>query len=251
MRENSLSTPIALILASMAAGCLPYTYGLPPVSGRVITSDSTPAAGMAFAVAGHPDGCRKATAHGITNSSGVFDLPSSSADSWIVVIPPIERFANPYWICAGSNDSTLTAVYQGMTPLHGAVAADSVICLEWLWQGNERVTCGPAAHEDGNIISGGAWQDGDTRGSYRLILPSQRDLPRLLVQWVESSHVRAVAAVPLDHGTQGIGDVRLEERGAGRWCVIVVALPHTEAFELGPPGQVNAAKSRYCARDSS
>lgn len=202
---------------------------------------------MAFAVTGDPTACRRAIARGSTNSSGLFDLPSSSADTWVVIFPPIERFANPYWICAGSSDSSLRAVYEGRTPVGSRTTADTVNCLEWLWQGEKRVTCAPRANEKRNMISGGTWHEGDASGSYRLIMPRERGIPRLLVQWLDSSHVRAIAALPLDPRTEGLDDVRLEERGAGRWCVTVVGRLPVQAFELGPPGIVNKAKLPYCA----
>jgi len=234
-----------------STACLPYTYGLPAVIGRVTTSDGT-SARMTFAVAGGDDAaaCRHATARGSVNSAGMFDLPSSSADTWIIVIPPIERFANPYWICAGPSDSTLRPVYEGSTPMTANAVTDTVDCFEWLWQGQERVTCARQKKQQRTIVTGGEWHEGDASGLYRLIMPSQRDVPRVLVQWVEKSHVRAIAALPVDPKTQSIDDVRLEERSAGSWCLTIVAQPHGQAFTLGPPGTIAAAASPYCARDT-
>ena len=250
--REQLRTSVAFVIAAtMLTACLPYTYGLPAVIGRVTTSDTT-SARMMFAVSGggDADACKHATARGTTNTSGVFDLPSSSADTWVVVIPPLERFSNPYWICAGPSDSTLRAVYQGTTPLSTKVVADTLGCFQWLWQGEERVTCARRSEQQRSVVTGGAWREGDTSGSYRLILPFQRDVPRILVQWLESSHVQAIAALPLTPKTQRIDDVRLEERYAGSWCVTILSQPHPQSFELGPPGKVATAALPYCAHDA-
>jgi hypothetical protein len=211
---------------------------------------------------GHRDAtCARALERTTVDLAGVFRLRATTLRRrWLVLIPPIERFFNYYWLCAGASDAVLAMAYHGRTSLgyRGGTAPDTVRCLEWPWQGRARVTCaGP--HEKDALQAGGRWSDGATAGFYRLIVIRNgwdARQPGVFLQWVQSSGtdapevVQETIALPLAPRLFEIEEARLEAAPGAPACVIVRSLGKRPRFfsptptfervaaELGPPGQM-------------
>jgi hypothetical protein len=161
--------------------------------------------------------------------------------------------------------------YIGCNPLDPGFrgdphVADSLTCLEWIWEDRKRVTC--SASDKGNLLSGGHWTEGDANGRFRIIRiedprrvsGSSRPVlrPRVFVQWVEArgmnrEMVRTTAELPIDSTVIAVyGEMELSER-QGRWRVLLNAertrtkgssiwSGRTQTgwltYELGPPRSI-------------
>jgi hypothetical protein len=262
----TLSRPILALALLGAAGCwLPIVLtepGSPMVIGRYWQQDGSPAvaAGVAVTSRGDDATCARALDRGTTDSMGVFQLrPTTVRQRGIWLIPPIERFGRPYWLCAGPADSALQMAYGGGVALGAPdTEADSVTCLEWGWKGRTRVNCtGPGEEEA--IQTASSWSGDGGRGFYRLIVI---DKPMwdaresgVFLQWVQQSEtgpretVRETVAFPMSAKLPWIGEARFWLPGGRPPCVSVETSgpprslwsgPHREriAFELGPPGHM-------------
>jgi len=256
---------VACILAAANAGCVIPVNMTEPASPALIgvyhRSDGRPAVGARVAVMSH-DGeaaCARAVERTAVDSAGVFRLRSTTLRRrWLVLIPPIERFFNYFWLCAGASDSLLGMAYYGRVPLgYSGAAVDTVRCQEWAWQGRTQVTCaGP--REENALQTGGRWTDGATAGFYRLIVINEHWdplKPGVFVQWVQSSDthprevVRETVAFPLVPKLIEIEEARLEVGRDGLACVIIISRGNSRrwyrledvervAMELGPPGEM-------------
>ena len=247
------------LLACTAACPVPITHTetlSPPVVGVVHHSDGTPIVGALVGVAyGYSRSpCAEATSQATTDSAGVFRLEAKQKDYRVVwVIPNLDRFPPGYLLCVGTGD-TLRPAYAGRGSLDASAPADSVDCVEWLWQERTRVTCTGKASRA--VVEGGRWSDSAGSGWYRLILTSEdsgrRPRPLAVVQWLERSSadapvtVRSTAELPFPPEVQWAADPALGEI-YGRWCASIVTDRKTAfgfkrdwlRFTLGPPGQTH------------
>jgi hypothetical protein len=211
--------------------------------------------------------CSRAAQRATTDSDGRFQLDRSTIrHRWLLVFPPFERFWNPYWLCAGTADSTLHPLYPGRGPLNKQAPLYSLSCLEWEWQGRARFTCSGA--RDSSVVDGGHWTDGNASGFFRVIrtLESTRvrgyrrpvEWPHAYVQWIDSSGVgspntvRQTVELELEPNVNSLSSIELRQRG-GLWQAWFQgtrkqfwdAYARTElTFELGPPGKVARVRDR-------
>ena len=184
----------------------------------------------------------------------------------ILLIPPAEKFGNPYWLCAGASDSTLTLVYDGHGSLSPTSRADFLMCIEWTWEGRDRMTC--SVRGEGSIVSGGRWTDGAAHGWFRVYRTAELrrmsgyDRPvkgvAVYVQWIEESGsvppfpVRAIVRVPFDSKVnhiqrmevaQAIDRTYLHLTGT-RSTFMDSYAPMRRTFELRRPGVI-CCEERY------
>ena len=232
------------------------------VIGRYWQQDGSAAIGARVAVTSdHDDAtCARALGRSTTDSMGVFRLrPTTVRQRGIWLIPAIERFGRPYWLCAGPADTALQMAYGGgLSFVEPATGPDSVTCLDWSWEGRTRVTCsGPG--EERAIQTGGSWSDDRGRGFYRLIVIDETWDVReagVFLQWVQQSEtgsretVRETVAFPLPARLIEIEDawfwlpywrhpcVSVDTRNRPRRLWSLGPPRERIAFELGPPGDM-------------
>lgn len=150
----------------------------------------------------------------------------------------------------------MRAIYKGQVGLGVESPSQTVACYEWVWQGQERVTC--STRDESKVVEGGRWSLDGRRGRYRIVLTEEpgpdRGLPRphAYVLWIEETEAgaslgaRETVRLPIDDNVTGLSRADLLERG-GRFYASFPGYRksrfdhYSEAewrFELGPPGQV-------------
>jgi hypothetical protein len=253
----------ALTLGALGGCFLPIHYteaGSPIVVGEYRGPDGLPVAGASVAVTHDYDDltCAKAAAGATTDDRGAFRLPSTTIQRrWLLLIPPIEKFANSYRLCIGAPDS-LRPAYGGPVALNARQAQiDSLACFAWTLEGRRRATC----HRPGDrvIASGGAWSAGGESGWYRVVevydrWPHQQS--RVYAQWVArstasaSDSVRATLDLTPLSGLASVGEPALVLEGA-RWRVRALGAKRPYGaqetrliYELGGPGEARLVEKR-------
>jgi hypothetical protein len=260
----------ATLLLGLTACVLPVNLpepGSPTLVGILRRRDGTPAIGARVAITNDysRSGCMHPSVRGFADSAGVFRFaPTTYVQHWLVVFPPLEKFANLYAVCAGPSDSTLDRAYEGGVSLgyKEQPAHDTLQCLEWEWEGRSRTTCtGPNA--DDRIQARGAWRDSRGSGFYRLITVRDRTDDKRLgvyVQWVQRTDsgapelVRETIALPLARRVWKIDSTALYSTSAGAcaevssrgWKEHWYNLSTNDAHHfilLGAPGETRAIGS--------
>jgi len=256
----------ACALVLFATGCLfipiPYTEGAsPPLAGEYRRADGRPAAGERVAVSPRWDDstCSHAVQRATTDSAGRFQLDRTTLRRrGVLLFPPIERFFNPYWVCAGTADRTLHPLYRANGPLNELSPLDSISCLEWEWQGRTGYRCSGARVL--TAVDGGHWTDGNARGFFRIIRTLEpaagRSLPHTYIQWIDApgvgspNTVRQMTELELPM-VISLSSVELRQEN-GQWFAWLKGtrkkfIGDTNAeleFELGPPSKVARVKDR-------
>ena len=252
-------------------GCLflpiPRTEGVsPPLRGRYLTSEGLPIVGHQIAVAtGWSDStCTQAKQRTVTDSMGHFQLERTTIRRrGVFLFPPIERFSNSYWLCAGMSHTALGPLYQGYGWLSKRAPPDSVRCVQWQWNAQSRTTC--ALSREATISTGGHWSDGQGSGFYRVILleepiavrpcKNRFDCPHAYLQWIEDPGtgppfvVRATVDLELDPRITYLSAAHVWQREGGSELVLSGTRPRFMSdfapiavyFDLGPPGVVTPA----------
>ena len=214
---QAVSVVIGLALLTVACPIpIAHTEALsPPVVGLFRQSDDKPIAGarVAVSIEYNDSACAHPIQETTTDTAGVFRLPTTEkrySVNWVV--PAFDRVDPPYRLCLGVGD-TLQTGFAGRGSLSPPGPVDSLTCVEWTWDDRSRVTCSAIRRREQALSAGGRWVDGQSNGSYRLILteglrrvpgyrrPMQR--PRAYVQWLEensdgSRTVRNIAELPID-----------------------------------------------------
>jgi hypothetical protein len=249
-RQSSHATLVVLVLS--VGACLPFKYTAtiaPAFDGSYRYVDGSPAIGRRVAIsADYEDStCKRPLVQATTDSSGAFLLPAAHERRWIPLQTDLAMYR--YHVCVGDS-TTMRAVHWSMSWIF-TPGEDKLECFDWMWHGEQRVTCAPAS--DSTVLTGGHWQDaGGTSGWYRVFMFSRRpgDSSRVFVQWL--SRPPTPTASPI-----AVHDV-VELPCQGTWCqlarpgltevdgqlrtnVIDREAPGdraTRQFELGPPGEV-------------
>src|SRR5712664_4135061 len=195
-RTRLLVCTFAGVLAVGASACVPLPIRhteqvTASVIGTVRRSDGAPAAGLPVAVTASDEDsvCAGAGGAGVTDSAGRFRLPAVSVRRRILWLTWAESFGmTRYWFCARVlaraplADSSVAPVQR--TVVYGWVHGDTLACLEWTWRSATRVTCNGSIGQR-RILTGGAWRDGQTVGTYRVLLPDEEGwAARAVVQWI-------------------------------------------------------------------
>ena len=265
-RSECRAIAAALFLLPYVAGCpvpIAYTETIsPPVMGSYYRSDGTPASGAPIALSpGWNDPwCTRAALRTTADSTGAFHIPATQKRYRVFwVVPNLDRAAPSYNLCITAAD-TLRPAYHGYGSWSRHAPADSITCLEWSWQDRARILC--SSRREQSIVTGGYWRDGSATGWYRLLLTVEPtrvkrhrtlvQLPRLYVQWIESTKERIPFRVRTTAEVQLSPDIISLQHGAieniaGKWYaslyghkrIFINNIPASDwnRFELGPPGQ--------------
>jgi hypothetical protein len=268
----------ASILALSVPACyLPLTSvepASPAIVGEYQWANGAPAAGARIAVTSdsHDVTCAKANGRGTTDATGMFQLGRTTVTRrgvWLV--PALEHFGNPYYLCVGPADTTLRMVYSGAVNFYNsAVHADTLTCLAWIWQDVARTTC--AGRKEPALQSGGTWIQGSAVGFFRLIITGDGRYDRttgVFLQWVQHAEVgtpevvRETIALPLAPRFVLLDDAKLWARTDRPTCVSVRSSgkgPHlfnwdldhvSVALELGAPGETHRVSDCSALPDST
>jgi len=247
----------------VVTGCIPVHLvepASPPLYGRFRRADGIPARGARVAVTSDykDPTCAHASQRAVVDSNGIFRIsPTKVVRRWMVVIPPVEHFGNSYQLCAGMADSLVHLAYNGYVLLHdtSAVARDSLMCQEWIWQGRSHVTCGGPT--DRALQHGGSWSDGTASGFYRIIVVEetakaflqwvQRDSPgpaETVREMIELRLAPRLIDVKLWSWPTGAACVRIRSSGPpAHWYTFWNDVRVNVALALGPPGVVHEVPS--------
>jgi hypothetical protein len=257
---RSVACTVALFVLVSGPACvplpIPHTEQVTPsVVGVLRRSDGSPVAGerVASTAVSEDRHCQGTGARATTDSNGTFQLPATQVRRRILWVTMMESFGlTPYWVCAGSADSSTTSrgtQHGGRIFVLGHRWGDSLSLVSWIWHDTMQVTF------DRQIATGGGWSEGGATGFYRVLVAATDNwghAARAYVEWVErtpagAQKVRAIAE--LEAGAPIVGAEIDEARG--HWFAIVQrARPPKGSdlrrlmFELGPPGVVRPATDR-------
>lgn len=258
-RRLPSSLAIAVFLTAAVSGCIPLpiphrAFATPKVTGVLRSETGAPIAGMRVAAARSPapKDCAWSDGADVSDSLGRFQLPVVYVRKRILLVSLFENFGMvSYTLCARPPDTVSIDRQPLMADIAGRMRGDSVDCLLWHLQGSTRLTCDTErAH---HIVVDGAWSEGASRGTYRLITaPTETDGGseyRAIVQWLELDRAGRPAAlrgsVELPAPAVDMQPAPALTYSAGRWIVVVKSnRPRKRGderflrFRLGPPGIV-------------
>lgn len=186
---------VAIAGLLFATGCLLANQvepRSPNIYGTLRDDSGAPVAGAVVAIdrESSDEPCARTSYRDVTDSSGVFHLEATTrVQKWIVLVPPIERFANYYGLCiSAAADSALVHVsYDGRVPLawRSGPPLDTLACTRLTFNGASHAVCEkPAAP---SIQTGGRWSANGTGGSYRLITDANHESGGVFLQWLDSA----------------------------------------------------------------
>ena len=180
-------------------------------------------------------------------------MPAAEERRQIFWLSLMENFGRTvYWLCLDASALRGPASLNHSSPPRSAIigymSGDSLACLLWDWRGASELSCNGTLERQ--ILTDGAWTEGELTGTYRLLLPPGEEWgARAVVQWITSASeaparwiVHAQAELPTEK------DIRPESAtlswGTTAWKVRLLSTEKSKwnndiwvTFELGPPGE--------------